>query len=191
MKYNFDQIANRKNTNSVKYDEFDSELPMWVADMDFRVAPAIENAIIKQLEIGAIGYSLIPDEFFNSFANFYKKHYGTTFSKNEMVYVSGVVASIDATLKRIGNKGDNVVVLAPIYHTFYHCIENNNKKVLPSNFLVNDGKYQIDFLDLEKKLSSKESSILLLCNPHNPIGKIFSKEELFKISKHTIFIGEF
>ena len=100
-KYNFDQLAKRKNTNCVKYDEYDSSLPMWVADMDFVMAPKIKEAIQKDLEVGAIGYSLIPDAFFDAFVNLYQKRYKTTFKREDMIYVSGVVASIDSMIKRL------------------------------------------------------------------------------------------
>ena len=117
-KYNFDLLAKRKNTNCVKYDEFNSSLPMWVADMDFLMAPKIKEAIQKDLDIGAVGYSLIPNSFFNAFVDLYHRRYGTTFQKEEIVYVSGVVASIDSMIKLLSQEGDNIVMLSPIYHTF-------------------------------------------------------------------------
>ena len=192
MKYSFDNIAKRKGTNSVKYDEFPFSLPMWVADMDYPVAPKIKEAIQKQLDIGAIGYSLIPDKYFYSFINFYNSHFETCFKLEEMVYCSGLVASIDSIFKRIGKDGDNVVILTPIYHTFFSCIKNSKRNALECDLIFDGETYSVDFIDLENKLKLKESSILLLCNPHNPIGRIFTKEELKRIAqladKYHVFV---
>ncbi len=191
-KYNFDIIAQRKNTNSAKYDSVNSSLPMWVADMDFFMAPKIKEAIQKDLEVGAIGYPIVPDLYFEAFSDLYHKRYGTNFTKEEMIYVSGVVASIDSMIKLMSNEGDNIVMLSPIYHTFYHCISNYNRHALTSKMEIKDGTYVINWEDLENKLANPKSKIMILCNPHNPVGKIFSKEELKKIdelaSKHDVFV---
>ncbi len=192
MKFNFDVLAKRKNTNSVKYDEYNSCLPMWVADMDFLLAPAIKNAIQKDLDIGAIGYSMLPDAYFEAFVNLYHRRYNTNFTKGDMAYVSGVVAAIDSILKQMCEKGDNVVMLSPIYHTFYHCIENLGFRPLTSDMKYNGEQYEINYQDLEEKLSNSRSKVFILCNPHNPMGRIFLKEELEKIEelclKHNVLI---
>ena len=174
-KFNFDQLAKRKNTNCVKYDEFNSSLPMWVADMDFYMAPKIKEAIQKDLDIGAIGYSLIPNAFFDAFVNLYHKRYQTSFTREEMVYVSGVVASIDSMIKLLTKEGDNIVMLSPIYHTFYHCISNYKRHALVSEMMLSKDQYLINWEDLERKLSNQKSSMMLLCNPQKvpPIIPIF------------------
>ena len=192
MKFNFDVLAKRKNTNSVKYDEYDSCLPMWVADMDFLLAPAIKNAIQKDLDVRAIGYSILPDAYFEAFVNLYHRRYNTDFTKGDMVYVSGVVAAIDSILKQMCDKSDNVVMLSPIYHTFYHCIENLGFHPLTSDMKYDGEQYEIDYLDLEEKLSNPKSKVFILCNPHNPMGRLFSIEELEKIEElclqHNVLI---
>ena len=191
-KFNFDQLAKRKNTNCVKYDAFNSSLPMWVADMDFLLAPKIKEAIQKDLDVGAIGYSLIPDAFFDAFVNLYHKRYQTNFVREEMIYVSGVVASIDSMIKLLSREGDNIVMLSPIYHTFYHCISNYKRNAFTSKMINNGSSYSIDWNDLEAKLADPKTSIMILCNPHNPVGKIFTFEELKKIdelaTKHKVFV---
>ena len=106
MKYNFDVLAKRKNTNSVKYDEYNSCLPMWVADMDFLLAPKIKEALQKDLDVGAIGYTTIPNAFYEAFVNLYHRRYDTDFVKEDLVYVSGVVAAIDSIMKEMCEKGD-------------------------------------------------------------------------------------
>ena len=192
MKYRFDVLANRKNTNSVKYDEYNSCLPMWVADMDFLLAPKIKEALQKDLDVGAIGYTTIPDAFFEAFVNLYHRRYGTDFVKEDLVYVNGVVAAIDSIMKEVCEKGDNIVMLSPIYHTFFHCIENNGLHPLTSEMVLNEETYSINYVDLEEKLANPKSKLFVLCNPHNPMGRIFSKEELKKIedlcNKHNVLI---
>ena len=192
MKYNFDVLAQRKNTNSVKYDISNSCLPMWVADMDFLLAPKIKEAIQKDLDVGAIGYTIIPDAFFEAFVNLYHRRYQTDFVKEDLVYVSGVVAAVDSILKEMCEPGDNVVMLAPIYHTFYHCIENLGFHPLTSDMPYNGEKYSIDYADLESKLADPKSKVFILCNPHNPMGRIFNQDELQKIEelclKHNVLI---
>ena len=192
MKYNFDLLAKRKNTNCVKYDAHQTTLPMWVADMDFLLAPRIAEAIQKDLDIGAIGYSMVPPEYFDAFVDFYRDRFGTDFTREHMVYVSGVVASIDSMFRLLTKPGDNIVMLSPIYHTFYSCIKNYKCNALTSELILNDGQYSIDWEDLENKLKEDHSHILLLCNPHNPVGKIFTKEELQRIDelaiKHNVLV---
>ena len=192
MKYNFDVLAKRKNTNSVKYDEYNSCLPMWVADMDFFIAPKIKEAIQKDLEVGAIGYTTVPDAYFEAFVNLYHRRYSTDFVKEDLVYVSGVVAAIDSIMKELCEKGDNVVMLSPIYHTFYHCIENLGFKPVVSEMVIEGDSYIVNYDDLEKKLANPKSKIFILCNPHNPIGKIFNAEELRRIEelcrRHNVLI---
>ena len=139
-----------------------------------------------------IGYSLIPDAFFEAFVDLYKRRYNTDFLKEDMVYVSGVVAAIDAIFRTYTKKGDNIVMLSPIYHTFYSCIKNNGCNALTSKLLNNKGIYTVNWQDLEEKLKDKKTKILLLCNPHNPIGKIFREDELMKIdalaSKYKVLV---
>ena len=125
-KYNFDEINNRRNTNSVKWDVKDNELPMWVADMDFKVLPEIKAAIKKRSELDSYGYIDIPKDYFSSYKYWYKNRHGLDIKEDEMVYVSGVVAGIDSIFKHLLHKGDGVIVMTPVYHIFYNCIKNNN-----------------------------------------------------------------
>lgn len=182
-KYNFDEINNRRNTNSVKWDVKDNELPMWVADMDFKVLPEIKDAIKKRSELDSYGYIDIPKEYFSSYRYWYKNRHGLDIKEDEMVYVSGVVAGIDSIFKHLLHKGDGVIVMTPIYHIFYNCIRNNGLKQFDNEFIYQSGKYEIDFEGLENLAKKDEVKALLLCNPHNPIGRLFSSEELTKIAK--------
>lgn len=190
--YNFDKLANRKNTYSLKWDVKEDELPMWVADMDFLVAPFIKKAIKKRVEIGAYGYSLIPEEFYESIRCWYFRRHQVEFQREWMIYSSGVVAAISSMVRRLTNVGDNVIVQAPTYNIFYNSILNNKRVVLSNDLIYKNGAFAIDFVDLEKKMSLKNTTLMILCNPHNPIGKIWKKEELEKIGelarKHGVLV---
>ncbi|MCH5180317.1 MAG: pyridoxal phosphate-dependent aminotransferase [Erysipelotrichales bacterium] len=181
--YNFDELANRKNTYSLKWDVKENELPMWVADMDFKVAPFIKSAIKRRMDIEAYGYSLIPEDFFASIIGWYKRRHNIEFKREWMIYSSGVVAAISSMVRRLTNVGDNVIVQAPTYNIFYNSIINNKRAVLSNDLKYENGVFAVDFIDLEKKMSDKKTTLMILCNPHNPIGKIWSKDELEKIGK--------
>lgn len=181
--YNFDDLANRRNTYSLKWNVKDNELPMWVADMDFKVAPFIKDAIKQRMDIEAYGYSLIPEEFFNSIISWYKRRHNVEFKREWMIYSSGVVAAISSMVRRLTNPGDNVIVQAPTYNIFYNSIINNKGVVLSNDLKYENGVFAIDFVDLEQKMSDEKTTLMILCNPHNPIGKIWSKEELERIGQ--------
>ena len=192
MKYDFDKITDRRNTNSLKWDVLENELPMWVADMDFETAPAVKEQVMKTAELGIYGYSITTDEYFKAYADFFRERYGAPFTPDAMVYVSGIVAAISSVVRRITNPGENVLIQAPVYNVFYNCILNNGRKMISSDLVYKNGEYSIDFRDLEKKLSDPQTSLMILCNPHNPIGKIWDKKTLKKISelceKHSVTV---
>lgn len=180
-KYNFDETVNRLNSGSYKWDIKDNELPMWVADMDFHVLPEIKEAIIKRASIDAYGYSECPKEYFESYKEWFKRNHNLELDTKWMVFSLGVVASIDSILKHLVPKGSGVIVQSPVYHVFYHCIENNGLKIV-NNELINKDNYQIDFVNFESLLKEDNNKAMILCNPHNPVGRIWSKEELSKIA---------
>ncbi len=180
-KFNFDKEIDRRHTFSLKWDVQDNELPMWVADMDFEVAPPLKEALIKRAEHGIFGYSIIPDEFFLSIINWYTERHHFEINKEWMIYSNGVVAAISSMVRRLTSPGDQVLIQSPVYNIFYNSIINNKCHVLSNDLVYENGKYEIDFDDLEKKLAAKETTLMILCNPHNPIGKIWNVEELRKI----------
>ena len=183
MKYSFNQITNRKNTFSLKWDVKEHELPMWVADMDFKTSPAIIKALKKKVNEGIFGYSIIPDEWYNAYIFWWKKRHHFTIKKEWLIFSTGVVASISSMVRKLTTPNENVVLLTPVYNIFFNSIINNGCRVLESNLIYKDGEYSIDFEDLENKLKDPQTSLMILCNPHNPIGKIWSKEELNRISE--------
>ena len=144
-KYNFDEIVNRRNTNSAKWDVKENELPMWVADMDFHVLPEIKSAISKRNEIDAFGYMHCPEEYFEAYKNWWGKHHNVDIDVKDMTFCTGVVAAIDSIFKHLLPKGSGVVVMTPVYHIFFNCIKNNGLKQLNNQLIYKDHNYTIDF----------------------------------------------
>ena len=178
-KYNFDDVVNRRNTSSSKWDVLDNELPMWVADMDFHVLPEIKEAIVKKANVDAYGYSEVPNELFEAYISWWKYLHNVTFKREEMIYCSGVIASLDVIFKYLTSKGDGITLLTPVYNVFYSCIKNNGLKLNLVSFIRKENHFEINWLKLEKAL--KKSKVLLLCNPHNPLGRLFTYDELKRI----------
>lgn len=183
MKYNFDLPTNRKNTGSLKWDVAENELPMWVADMDFETAPAIKEAILKTAERGIFGYSVVPDEYFESIADFFERRYSYRPNPEWMVYTNGIVAAISSMVRKLTTVAENVVLQPPVYNIFYNCIKNNGRCVLENELIYENGEYRMDFSDLEEKLSLPQTTLMILCNPHNPVGKIWDKETLSRVGE--------
>ena len=192
MKYNFDEIAKRENTYSLKYDETKVESPMWVADMDFKTYPGVIKAIEERTKIGAYGYSLIPDEYFDTIISWWKRRHNVTFNKEWMIFSSGVVCSLSSIVRKLTSVGENVLIQSPCYNIFYNSIINNGRNIVSNDLVYENGEYHIDFIDLDRKLSNPQTSMMILCNPHNPIGKIWTKEELeqigFLAKKHNVIV---
>ena len=180
---NFDKIVNRRGTGSLKWDVGDNELPMWVADMDFPTAPCVTQAVVQKAKSGVFGYQIVPDEWYNAIINWWKTRHSFAIDKDWLCFATGVVPALTSCVKRLTNVGDNVVVLTPVYDIFFHSIENTGRRALESPLVYKGNKYSIDFDDLELKLSDENSTLLILCNPHNPVGKIWSKRELARIGE--------
>ncbi len=182
--YDFNTVIDRHGTNSLKWDLFDDDLPMWVADMDFMVAPAIREAIQKRANHPVYGYNIVPDELFEAYINWWDRRYDLKMSKDDMAYSIGVMPSISSMIRCLTDVGDEILIQSPVYHVFYYVIEDNDRKVLENELAYENGKYEIDFDDLDEKLSRVK--MMILCNPHNPVGKIWSRKELDKIEELCI-----
>lgn len=177
-KYNFNDIANRKNTDSLKWNVLDNELPMWVADMDFKVLPEIHDAIIKRAAINAFGYSEIPDEYYDSYIYWWKSHHDVMLKRENLVFVTGVISGLDAIFKYLLNDGDKVLMFSPNYNVFYSCLNNNRLIPVIYNFEYNNYSYSLDFSKIEQLIIDNKPKAFLLCNPHNPFGMIFDDEQI-------------
>lgn len=185
MKYNLDKKVDRRNTGSVKWNVSENELPMWVADMDFESAKDIKDIMMKIAEHGVYGYADLDPEFFNAYIYWWKERYQTVLEKDWFVYSTGVIAALSSIVRKLTTAGENVLLQLPVYNCFFTSIENNGRKIVSNDLVYQDGSYFIDFNDLEEKLKDKQTSMMILCNPHNPVGHIFTKEELEKIRDLT------
>lgn len=179
----FNKVINRRATGSLKWNVGEDELPMWVADMDFPTAPCITDAILRKAQSGVFGYQIVPDGWYDAIINWWQSRHGLTIRKDWLIFTTGVVPAITSCIKRLTNVGDNVVTLTPVYDIFFHSIENTGRHTLECPLLYDGVSYSIDFHDLASKLSHPNTTLMILCNPHNPIGKVWSRQELSEIGK--------
>lgn len=191
MKYDFDEIIPRRHTNSYKWDgATDSNvLPLWVADMDFRTAPAITEALKQRVEHGIFGYTRVPDEYYEAVTAWFKRRHGWDIRREWMIYTSGVVPAISAIIKALTGPGDKVLVQTPVYNCFFSSIRNNGCEVASSPLVYEDRTYRMDLEDLERKASDENTKVMLLCNPHNPAGRVWTREELTAVGEICIRHG--
>lgn len=187
MKYNFDEIVSRRHTCSYKWDSAPSDekevLPLWVADMDFRTAPVIVEALERRVRHGIFGYVRVPDAYYESVARWFARRHGWKMETDWIIYTSGVVPAISAVIKALTVPGDGVVVQTPVYNCFFSSIRNNGCRVVPNPLIYENRTYRIDFEDLDRKTADPGVRLLLLCNPHNPAGRVWTREELARIGE--------
>ena len=195
MKYNFDEIIPRRNTNSVKWDEAaqDDIIPLWVADMDFRVLPQITEALRQRVDHGVFGYTHVPDSYYESVIRWFKDRHGLQGVKpSDIIYTSGVVPAISAIVRGLTLPGDKVLVQTPVYNCFFSSIRNQGCMVEENHLVYKNNTYVVDWDDFERKCADSRVRIFLLCNPHNPAGRVWKKEELQRMGeicqKHDVFV---
>ncbi len=183
MDFDFSQIINRRGTDALKWRVGENELPMWVADMDFKTAPAVTEAVIERAKHGVFGYTVIPDEYYEAVSGWWAKRHGFAVQKEWVIFCTGVVPALSSIVRKLTTPGENVLIQPPVYNIFYNCVLNNGRNVL-ANDLLYDGKgYSIDFDDLEKLMSVRGNKLYVLCNPHNPTGKVWGKEDLERLAE--------
>jgi cystathionine beta-lyase len=185
MKYDFDEIVPRRNTNSYKWDSTADEniLPLWVADMDFQTSPAIIRAFEQKAKHGIFGYTKVPQAYYDAVIKWFGKRHGFTIEKDWILFTSGVVPALSAVIKALSIPGDKVIVQTPVYNCFFSSIRNNGCETLENKLIYENGTYRIDFDDLECKASDPQAKLLLLCSPHNPVGRVWTREELRTIGE--------
>lgn len=192
MKYDFDTPINRQNTNSLKWDIGEGELPMWVADMDFQTAPEIRNAILRRAEHGVFGYSVVPYEWYAAISGWWERRHEFTIHKEWLIFCTGVIPAISSVVRKLATPGENILIQTPVYNIFFNSIVNNGRRVLESPLKYDGEAYNIDFADLERKLADPQTTLMILCNPHNPIGKIWDGNTLKRIGdlclKHHVVV---
>ena len=197
MKYNFDEIIERRNTGCVKWDEEapgqtedgslsrDKEMiPLWVADMDFAVAPAIQKAIRQRAEHPVFGYTYVQDDYYEAVISWFKRRHHWEIQRKWMLYTTGVVPAMSVAIKALTMPGENVLILSPDYNCFFSSIKNNGCKVAESvlQFSRSNNHFEVDWVDFEQLCADEKTTVFLLCNPHNPTGRIWTREELQRMA---------
>lgn len=185
MKYDFDEITSRRNSNSYKWDAVMEEgvLPMWVADMDFRTAPAVVEVLRKRMDHGIFGYTKVPPVYYDAIINWFTRRHGWQIDRDWIIYTSGVVPALSAIIKALTVPGDRVLVQTPVYNCFFSSIRNNGCEIVANPLVYTNGTYRIDFDDLARKATDPKVKLLLLCNPHNPVGRVWTQAELMCIGE--------
>lgn len=192
MMYDFDKATDRRNTHSLKWDVKEGELPMWVADMDFETAPEIIEALNKRLQHGIFGYTDISEDWYDAYVGWWKRRHHMMIEKDWLIFCTGVVPAISSIVRKLTTPAEKVLIQTPVYNIFFNSILNNGRQVLESPLVYDGTDYHIDFEDLEEKLADPQTTLMILCNPHNPVGRIWDKETLHKIgelcSKHHVVV---
>lgn len=193
---NFDEVINRRGSNCLKYDFAEKRglpedvLPLWVADMDFKTSSYVEDALVKRAQDAIFGYSEVQSEYFETVAEWMKKHHAWSPKESWLIKTPGVVFAIASAIKAYTKEGDSVLIQQPVYYPFSEVITDNGRKLVSNDlYLGEDNKYHIDFADFEKKIRDNQVKLFLLCNPHNPVGRVWTKEELIKIGDICLKYG--
>ena len=179
--YIFDQPVDRRGTGCMKWDVKEGELPMWVADMDFQTAPQIIEAIQKRAQHGVFGYTLITEEWYKAYQNWWKTRHDFEIAREWLIFCTGIVPAISSIVRKMTTPAEKVVVLTPVYNIFFNSILNNGRNPLECELEYENGEYHINWQDLEEKLADPQTTLMIFCNPHNPVGKIWDKETLARI----------
>jgi len=195
MEYNFDEIIDRRNTNSLKYD-FTAEhglpkdaVPLWVADMDFRTAPAVIEALTETCSHGIFGYTEVKTPYYKAVHDWYQNYFQWETEESWLVKTPGVVFAICTAIRAFTAPGDSVLIQRPVYYPFTNAILDNNRRLINNPLKYENGSYGIDFEDFEDKIKTHQVKLFLLCNPHNPVGRVWSREELMKMGEICLKYG--
>lgn len=198
MMHDFNQIINRIGTNSIKYDfaiergKPADSLPLWVADMDFMTAPAVTDALLKVVQHGIYGYSESKQDYYEAVHRWFLKRFHWETKKEWLVKTPGVVYAIATAVRALTKEGDGVLIQQPVYYPFSETIKANHRILINNPLIYEDGAYHIDFEDFETKIIQNKVKLFILCSPHNPVGRVWSKKELTRLGeiclKHTVIV---
>ncbi len=183
MKYDFDTPVNRRGTGSMKWDVSENELPMWVADMDFPTADAVRRAVERRAAHGIFGYSVVPDEWSSAYIGWWKTRHGFTMEKDWLIFCTGVVPAVSSMVRKLTTPAEKVLIQTPVYNIFFNSIRNNGREVIENPLIYENGEYRMDFADFEEKLSDPQTALMILCNPHNPVGRIWDRQTLARVGE--------
>ena len=197
-KYNFDEIHDRRNTSSIKWDfglermGRDDLLPLWVADMDFKLPGEVIADIVKRAEQGIFGYTDPRESYLGPVKDWYKRRHGMDVKSEEITVVPGVVYAIALAVRAYTNPGDAIIIQQPVYYPFASSILNNGRKLVNNQLVYKDGRYEIDFEDFEKKIAENDVKMFIFCSPHNPVGRVWKKEEVMRLAeickRHDVYV---
>ena len=181
--FDFDEVVERRGTGCVKWDECpnDGVIPLWVADMDFRVAPAIQKALQQRVEHGVFGYNIVPESYYEAVISWFRRRHQWEIHRQWILYTTAVVPAMSCVIKALTMPGEKVLILSPAYNCFFSSIKNNGCEVLESALRRVDDTFEVDFIDFEAKCADEKTTVFLLCNPHNPCGRVWSREELLRM----------
>lgn len=187
MEYDFSRPTERRGTDSYKWDSAPETdiIPLWVADMDFETFPAITEALQRRVAHGIFGYTRVPEAYYEAVCRWFGKHHGWHINREDIIYTSGVVPAVSAVIKALTLPGDQVIVQGPVYNCFFSSIRNNGCETVSNSLIYNkeELRYEIDFDDLERKLAHERARLMLICNPHNPGGRVWTRDELTRVAE--------
>lgn len=187
MEYDFSRPTERRGTDSYKWDSAPETdiIPLWVADMDFETFPAITEALQRRVAHGIFGYTRVPEAYYEAVYKWFGKHHGWHINREDIIYTSGVVPAVSAVIKALTLPGDQVIVQGPVYNCFFSSIRNNGCETVSNSLIYNkeELRYEIDFDDLERKLAHERARLMLICNPHNPGGRVWTRDELTRMAE--------
>ncbi len=187
MEYDFSRPTDRRGTDSYKWDSAPEAdiIPLWVADMDFETFPGITEALQRRVAHGIFGYTRVPEAYYEAMCRWFDKRHGWHINREDIIYTSGVVPAVSAVIKALTLPGDQVIVQGPVYNCFFSSIRNNGCEMVSNSLIYNkeELRYEIDFDDLERKLKHERARLMLLCNPHNPGGRVWTRDELTRVAE--------
>lgn len=187
MEYDFSRPTERRGTDSYKWDSAPEAdiIPLWVADMDFETFPGITEALQRRVAHGIFGYIRVPEAYYEAVCNWFGKRHGWHINREDIIYTSGVVPAVSAVIKALTLPGDQVIVQGPVYNCFFSSIRNNGCETVSNSLIYNkeELRYEIDFDDLERKLAHERARLMLICNPHNPGGRVWTRDELTRVAE--------
>lgn len=187
MEYDFSRPTERRGTDSYKWDSAPEAdiIPLWVADMDFETFPGITEALQRRVAHGIFGYTRVPEAYYEAVCNWFGKRHGWHINREDIIYTSGVVPAVSAVIKALTLPGDQVIVQGPVYNCFFSSIRNNGCETVSNSLIYNkeELRYEIDFDDLERKLAHERARLMLICNPHNPGGRVWTRDELIRVAE--------
>ena len=189
--FDFDTVINRRGTNSYKWDIVKEEdvIPLWVADMDFKAAPTILEALKKRVEHGVFGYTLVPDSYYEAIINWFARRHNWQIDRSWIIYTTGVVPAVSCAIKALTLPGEKVLIQTPDYNCFFSSIKNNGCEVAENELVRRGDSYEVDFEDFERQCADEKTTVFLLCNPHNPAGRVWTKEELKRMNDICLTYG--